>query len=186
MINMRIAVYCGASSGPEKGPYKSEARNLGRLMARKNIELVYGGSSIGLMGSVADGVLEVGGHVCGVMPQVLVDREQVHVGLSELHVVEDMHQRKAVMMELADAFIALPGGTGTLEELFEVWAWRQIGIHHKPFGLLNIQNYFDNLLAFIAHAADQEFIRDEYRDFLLVDSHSEGLLTRLSDKLNQP
>ncbi len=154
-------------------------------MARQNIELVYGGSSVGLMGSVADGVLEAGGHVCGVMPQVLVDREQVHVGLSELHVVDDMHQRKAVMMELADAFIALPGGTGTLEELFEVWAWRQIGIHHKPFGLLNIANYFDNLLAFIAHAAGEEFIRDEYRDFLLVDEQPEGLLIRLTDKLQQ-
>ncbi|SEQ06584.1 hypothetical protein SAMN03080615_00254 [Amphritea atlantica] len=185
MTDMKIAVYCGASSGPAEGPYQSEARKLGSLMARQNIELVYGGSSIGLMGSVADGVLEAGGHVCGVIPQVLVDREQVHVGLSELHVVEDMHQRKAVMMELADAFIALPGGTGTLEELFEVWAWRQIGIHHKPFGLLNIHNYFDHLLAFIAHAADEEFIRDEYRDFLLVDNHPEGLLSRLSEKLAQ-
>ncbi|WP_428035335.1 TIGR00730 family Rossman fold protein [Amphritea sp.] len=182
---MKIAVYCGASSGPAEGPYKHEARQLGHLMARQKIELVYGGSSIGLMGSVADGVLEAGGHVCGVMPQVLVDREQVHVGLSELHVVEDMHQRKAVMMELADAFIALPGGTGTLEELFEVWAWRQIGIHHKPFGLLNIHNYFDNLLAFIAHAAEEEFIRDEYRDFLLVDNHPEGLLSQLTAKLTE-
>lgn len=176
---MKIAVYCGASSGRTTGTYKSEARKLGVLMAQRNIELVYGGASVGLMGSVADGVLEAGGHVCGVMPKVLVDREQAHIGLTDLHVVEDMHQRKAVMMELADAFIALPGGTGTLEELFEVWAWRQIGIHHKMFGLLNIDGYYDHLLAFISHAADEEFIRDEYRDFLLVDNQPEGLIDKL-------
>ena len=182
---MKIAVYCGASSGPDDGPYKREARKLGNLMGQQNIELVYGGSSIGLMGSVADGVLEAGGHVSGVMPQVLVDREQAHLGLSELHVVDDMHQRKAVMMEQADAFIALPGGMGTLEELFEVWAWRQIGIHHKPFGLLNIAGYFDHLLAFISHAADEEFVRVEYRDFLLVDNYPEGVLSQLAKKLTR-
>ncbi len=176
---MKIAVYCGASSGRAASAYKSEARKLGGMMAQRNIELVYGGSSIGLMGGVADGVLEAGGRVCGVMPKVLVDREQAHIGLTDLHVVEDMHQRKAVMMEQADAFIALPGGTGTLEELFEVWAWRQIGIHHKAFGLLNIDGYYDHLLAFISHAANEEFIRDEYRDFLLVDNRSEGLLDKL-------
>ena len=177
---MKIAVYCGASSGRASGSYKREASRLGELMARQNIELVYGGSSAGLMGCVADAVLGAGGRVCGVMPRVLVDHEQAHIGLSDLHVVEDMHQRKAVMMELADAFIALPGGTGTLEELFEVWAWRQIGIHNKAFGLLNIEGYYDHLLAFISHAADEEFIRDEYRDFLLVDNQPEGLLNKLT------
>ncbi|RTE66090.1 TIGR00730 family Rossman fold protein [Amphritea opalescens] len=181
---MKIAVYCGASSGRADGPYPAEARKLGELMAQHNIDLVYGGSSVGLMGSVADGVLDAGGHVCGVMPQVLVEREQVHIGLSELHEVEDMHQRKAVMMELADAFIALPGGTGTLEELFEVWAWRQIGIHHKPFGLLNIDGYYDHLLAFIEHASQEAFIRGEYRDFLMVDDQADNLLSRLSERVD--
>lgn len=183
MINMKVAVYCGASSGRAGGPYPAEARRLGELMAQYQIELVYGGSSVGLMGSVADGVLAAGGHVCGVMPRVLVEREQMHIGLSELHEVEDMHQRKATMMELADAFIALPGGTGTLEELFEVWAWRQIGIHHKPFGLLNIGGYYDYLLAFIQHASQETFIRDEYRDFLLVDEQAESLLNRLVERI---
>lgn len=176
---MRLAVYCGASTGRPQGNYRDSARRLGQLMAQQNVELVYGGSSVGLMGTVADAVLAEGGRVSGVMPQVLVEREQAHIGLSELHVVEDMHQRKAVMMELADGFIALPGGTGTLEELFEVWAWRQIGIHQKPFGLLNTDAYYDHLLAFIEHACQEEFVRPEYRDFLLVDGQPEQLLMKL-------
>lgn len=176
---MKLAVYCGASTGKAGASYQAEAAALGRLMACQNIELVYGGSSVGLMGAVADTVLAEGGRVCGVMPQVLVEREQAHIGLSELHVVDDMHQRKAVMMELADGFVALPGGTGTLEELFEVWAWRQIGIHQKPFALLNTDGYYDHLLAFIEHACEEEFVRPEYRDFLLVEADSERLLDRL-------
>ena len=124
MKTMKLAVYCGASSGSAAGAYLQDAHRLDTLMAQQNIELVYGGASIGLMGTVADGVLSAGGQVNGVMPQVLVDKEQAHDGITNLHIVDDMHQRKAAMMELADGFIALPGGTGTLEELFEVWAWR--------------------------------------------------------------
>ena len=176
---MKIAVYCGASSGRENGPYPQQADLLGRALASAGIDLVYGGANVGLMGQVADAVLASGGRVCGVMPRILVEREHSHTGLSELHMVEDMHQRKAVMMELADAFIALPGGTGTLEELFEVWAWRQIGIHHKPFGLLNVDRYYDHLLAFLSHASDEAFIRPEYHDFLQVDKDPSALIAKL-------
>ncbi|GGK57485.1 LOG family protein [Amphritea balenae] len=178
-MTIKLAVYCGASSGRKGGSYQLLAEQLGVLLAKHNIELVYGGASVGLMGIVADAVLSAGGQVHGVMPQVLIDKEQAHNKLSELHVVEDIHQRKAMMMELSDAFIALPGGTGTLEELFEVWAWRQIGIHSKPFGLLNIDGYYDHLLRFLDHAQQEAFIRSEYREYLLTGSDPEALLQKL-------
>lgn len=179
---MKLAVYCGASSGVATGVYQESAYHLGQLMAQQSIELVYGGASVGLMGAVADGVLAAGGQVHGVMPQVLVDKEQAHAGLTTLHVVDDMHQRKAAMMALADGFIALPGGTGTLEELFEVWAWRQIGLHDKSFALFNISGYYDHLLAFIRHACAEEFVRPDYRDMLMVADSPQSLLALFNQR----
>lgn len=176
---MKIAVYCGASSGRPDAAYVHQAARLGQLMAGQGIELVYGGAGVGLMGTIANAVLAAGGKVTGVMPAVLIDKEQAHTGLTELVRVDDIHQRKAKMMDLADAFVALPGGTGTLEELFEVWAWRQIGIHRKPFGLLNTDGYYDHLLKFLDHASEQSFIRPEYRRFLLAATEPELLLPEL-------
>jgi len=174
---MKLTVYCGASSGHTNSRYLEQARTLGRCLAQREIELVYGGASVGLMGAVADAVLACGGQVTGVMPAVLVERELVHPGLSHLVQVDDIHQRKAVMMEMADGFIALPGGTGTLEELFEVWAWRQLSLHQKPFGLLNTDGYYDHLLAFLDHGCEQEFIRRQYRDLLLTEAEPDRLLS---------
>ncbi|WP_432474435.1 TIGR00730 family Rossman fold protein [Amphritea sp. HPY] len=176
---MKIAVYCGASSGRPDAAYAQQASRLGLSMAEQGIELVYGGAGVGLMGIIANAVLTAGGKVTGVMPAVLIEKEQAHAGLTELIRVDDIHQRKAKMMDLADAFVALPGGTGTLEELFEVWAWRQIGIHRKPFGLLNTDGYYDHLLRFLDHATEQSFVRPEYRRFLVAATEPELLLSEL-------
>ena len=150
----RIAVYCGSNKGvrPE---YAAAAEQLGTLLARENIELVYGGGMVGLMGIVADAVLKNGGHVIGVIPEKLVIKEVVHEKLPDLRVVKTMHERKALMAELADAFIALPGGYGTFEEFFEVLAWSQLGWHTKPFGLLNIAGFYDRLTDFLDHSAGE-------------------------------
>lgn len=150
----RICVFSGASSG-NKTIYKNVAQELGSLLAHNNIGLVYGGASIGLMGAVADATLEAGGHVIGVIPHALVGREIAHSNLPDLRVVDSMHERKAMMAELSDAFIALPGGIGTFEELFEVWTWTQLGAHAKPCALLNVDGFYDKLLDFIDHVVDQ-------------------------------
>ena len=174
----RIAVYCGANKGvrPE---YAAAAAALGRLLARERIELVYGGGMIGLMGIVADAVLEQGGHVIGVIPEKLVIKEVVHERLPDLRVVKDMHERKALMAGLADAFIALPGGYGTFEELFEVLAWSQLGLHPKPFGLLNTANFYQPLLAFLDHTAKEGFLRPQHRELVLVGDTAEQMLQQL-------
>jgi uncharacterized protein (TIGR00730 family) len=140
---------------------------------------VYGGGSIGIMGALADAVLEQGGKVIGIIPRPLWDREVGHRGLTELRLVNTMHERKALMAELADGFIALPGGIGTLEEFFEVWTWAQLGIHTKPCGLLNVSGYFDSLLAFLEHAVSEQFIRDRHREMVVVETDVEALLERL-------
>lgn len=159
----RICVYCGANAG--KNPEFAEvARELGRLLADKNIELVYGGGRIGLMGIVADSVLAHGGKVIGIIPQKLVDKEQAHASLTDLRIVNDMHERKATMAALADAFIALPGGFGTLEELFEVITWGQIGYHVKPVVVLDVAKFYESLEQFIFSAIDSGLIREEYRN----------------------
>jgi uncharacterized protein (TIGR00730 family) len=174
-----ICVNCGSSSGllPE---YIEGARELGRLMAREKIDLVFGGAEVGLMGAVADAVIESGGKAIGVIPSSLADKVG-HGKLTELHVVESMHQRKMKMFELSDAFIALPGGMGTVEEIVEILTWSQLGFHDKPGGLLNMGGYYDRLLAFFDHAVEHRFVKAVHRDMILVSNSFPGLLKRLRE-----
>lgn len=173
---MRIAVFCGSADGREGSSYKDVAYRLGELLAQRNIELVYGGARVGLMGAVASGALSAGGRVVGVLPTGLAKRELAHPELTELRMVETMHQRKAEMCDLADGFIALPGGVGTFEELFEVWCWGQLGLHRKPFGLLNVDGYYDKLMQFILHSRDEGFVRPEYVEMLQFSDDAAALL----------
>lgn len=175
-----IAVFCG-SSGGARPEYVQTAIALGRTMAERGITLVYGGSSIGLMGAVADAVLGAGGHVVGVIPEALKSKEIEHRGLTELHVVASMHERKHMMAERAEAFVALPGGLGTLEELFEVWTWAMLGYHHKPCCLLDVAGYYTRLAGFLDHAVAEGFIRETYRDMLVVRDEPLALLDALAD-----
>jgi hypothetical protein len=170
-----VCVYCGSSFGSDP-VYLEATRELARTCAKRRIRVVYGGASVGLMGALADAALEAGGEVVGVIPQLLVDREIAHPGLTELHVVSSMHERKALMAELSDAFVALPGGIGTLEELIEVYTWSFLGIHDKPLGVLNTAGYYDGLSAFLDHATGQGFLRAEHRARLVVAADTEALL----------
>lgn len=174
-----ICVYCGSSEGRSEA-YARQARQLGRLLAEGSISLVYGGANVGLMRILADTVLEGGGKVIGVMPKALVAKEKAHDGLTEFHVVESMHERKALMVDLSDGFIALPGGAGTMDELFEVLTWGQLGFHGKPCGLLNVASYYDSLVAFLDHAVAEGFIRDCHRDMLVVTDSPEEMLSRFA------
>ncbi|CAL9574996.1 Putative cytokinin riboside 5'-monophosphate phosphoribohydrolase [Actinosynnema sp. ALI-1.44] len=167
-------MFCGSSSGRER--HLDVASAVGRGLAERGIELVYGGGRIGTMGAVADGALAAGGTVIGVIPQSLVELEVAHHGLSELHVVADMHERKALMARLADAFVTLPGGAGTLEEMFEVWTWAQLGLHTKPLGLLDVDGYFGHLLKMVDHMVEEGFLKPAYRDMLLVEDELDRLL----------
>jgi uncharacterized protein (TIGR00730 family) len=171
----RVCVFSGSSPGADLA-YRAAATDLGHRLADRGIELVYGGAHVGLMGAVADAALEAGGEVVGVIPQLLVDREVAHTGLTELHVVSSMHERKALMAELSDAFVALPGGIGTLEELIEVYTWSFLGIHSKPLAVLNTAGFYDGLSAFLDHATGQGFLRPEQRAKLLVAPDTEALL----------
>ena len=173
----RICVFAGSSSGSHI-EYLAAARELAHALVRRKVELVYGGAGVGLMGAVADAVLAAGGHVTGVIPEALVAKEVAHSGLPDLRVVASMHERKAMMADLADGFVALPGGWGTLEELFEVLTWAQLGLHQKPCGVLNVRGYFDGLLSFIDHSIDERFVRREYRSMVIVSSSAESLLER--------
>lgn len=173
-----ICVYCGSRPG-HTAAHVAAARDTGTLIGRLGWQLVYGGGRAGLMGEVADATLAAGGRVVGVIPQSLMQRELGHTGLSELHVVQTMHERKRLMAERSDAFLALPGGIGTLEELFEVWTWRQLGYHDKPVGLLNTAGYYDKLLDFVGDMAAEGFVPPAQRDLLQVDSQPEPLLRRL-------
>lgn len=173
-----VCVYCGSSPGA-RPEYLDAATELGRLLACEGMRLVYGGACVGVMGRVADAVLEGGGQVIGVIPQGLMERDLAHQGLTQLHVVATMHERKAMMAELSDAFIALPGGIGTFEELFEILTWAQLGIHHKPCGLLNVAGYYDQLLAFLDHSVREGFLASEHRSLLQVDHGPKALLRRL-------
>lgn len=175
-----VCVYCGASVGADPA-YAEAARQIGTALAERGLRVVYGGASVGLMGLVADSALEAGGEVVGVIPQVLVDREVAHPGLTELHTVGNMHERKALMAELSDAFVALPGGIGTLEELVEVYTWSYLGIHDKPFGLINTKGYYDWFAAFLDHAVDEAFLRPEVRSRLTVAPTPEELLAAWLD-----
>jgi uncharacterized protein (TIGR00730 family) len=174
----RIAVYCGSNKGT-RPEYLAAAEQLGALLAREKIELVYGGGMVGLMGAVADAVLKNGGHVIGVIPEKLVIKEVIHEKLPDQRIVKTMHERKALMAELSDAFIALPGGYGTFEEFFEVLAWSQLGWHQKPFGLLNIAGFYDHLIAFLNHTTDEGFIRPKHRELVIVENGAEKILQRL-------
>ena len=176
----RIAVFCGSQKGT-RPEYAAAAERLGELLAREKIELVYGGGMVGLMGIVADAALENGGHVIGVIPQSLVIKEVVHEKLSDLRVVKTMHERKALMAELADGFIALPGGYGTFEEFCEVLAWSQLGYHRKPFGLLDSAGFYAGMLEFFDHATREGFIRPQHRELVMVEEDAEKLLRRLKN-----
>lgn len=173
-----IAVYCGASSGADP-VYADAARGLARALVEHNIGLVYGGGRVGLMGTIADEVLRLGGEATGVIPKHLVEREVGHAGLTRLFVVKDMHERKAMMSDLADGFIAMPGGMGTLEELFEMVTWAQLGIHAKPIGLLNVNGFYDGLSAFIGHLVETGFVRPAHAELMQLDADPDALIRRL-------
>lgn len=175
----RVCVFCGSNYG-RRSSYLAAARVLGGLLAARRIGLVYGGGNVGLMGALADAVLEGGGEATGVIPGHLVDKELAHRRLTDLRVVHSMHERKALMADLADAFIALPGGFGTLEEFCEVLTWSQLGLHRKPCALLNVDGYYDGLLTLFDHAVREGFVSPDHRQFLLVDDDGERLLDRLS------
>jgi uncharacterized protein (TIGR00730 family) len=179
----RVCVFAGSSLG-SRPAYGSLARELGAALAVHRIDLVYGGARVGLMGIVADAVLAGGGQVIGVIPAALVAREVAHNGLTDLRIVNSMHERKALMADLADAFIAVPGGWGTCDEFFEVLTWGQLGLHRKPCGLLNVDGYFDRLLAFVAHSIDEGFVRPEHGKLISVADDSQALLDLL--ETNEP
>jgi uncharacterized protein (TIGR00730 family) len=172
-----LCVYCGSNGGVSPR-YAEAARALARGMVEMNLSLVYGGGNVGLMGVIADEVLRLGGEVTGVIPTALVQREVAHTGLTRQFVVKDMHERKAMMASLSDGFIAMPGGMGTMEELFEMLTWSQLGIHSKRVGLLNVDGFYDSLVGFIGHATEQGFIRPQHAAMVLVESEPGALLQR--------
>jgi uncharacterized protein (TIGR00730 family) len=175
-----VCVFCGSSAGNDPR-FALAASEFGALLAREGVTLVYGGGHVGLMGILADAVLANGGKVVGVIPRALWDREVGHRNLTELHVVDTMHDRKAMMASLADSFVALPGGLGTLEEIFEVWTWAQLGIHDKPVGFLDVDGFYAPLLAFLDHGVDAGFVRAPHRAMAIVDGDGESLLKRMAE-----
>jgi hypothetical protein len=176
----RLCVFCGSNPGVN-GVYSDAAEALGLYLARCGIGLVYGGASVGLMGALADAVLRGGGEVTGVIPRALAVREIAHKGIPDLRIVGSMHERKTLMAELADAFLAMPGGYGTLDELFEVLTWTQLGLHRKPCGLLNIEGFFDPLIAYLDGAVGQGFLKPAHRSFLVESDHPADLVDRLAN-----
>ena len=174
-----ICVFCGSSHGSEPA-YTIAAQALAESIVKNDLELVYGGGNVGLMGVIADTVLQQGGRVTGVIPKALMEKEVGHEGLTNLHIVADMHERKAMMAELSEGFVALPGGWGTLEELFEVMTWLQLGFHTKPCAVLNVNGYFDALLAFLANASQQGFVKPLHHDMLIAGDEPDQLLQRMS------
>lgn len=174
----RICVFCGTNTG-SRPEYGAAARRLGEVLAAQGIELVYGGASVGIMGELADSVQEHGGHVTGIIPQQLVQKEAAHTGIPNLIVVASMHQRKSQMADLSDGFIALPGGIGTLEGFLEILTWGQLGIHAKPSGILNVEGYFDMLTGFLDHAVKEGFLTEEHRNAIVLESDPARLLERM-------
>ena len=174
-----ICVYCGSSPGLNPA-FTRAATILGKTLAERDIGLVYGGAAVGIMGVVANAALANGGKAIGVIPKALAVKEVAHTGLNELHVVESMHERKAMMAELSDGFIALPGGWGTLEEIFEILTWAQLGFHRKPCGLLNVEGYYDDLISFLENAFAQQFVNDLYRPILMTACEPENMLDQFS------
>lgn len=179
-----ICVYCGSSMGASP-VYAEAARLLAQAMVNDNIALVYGGGNVGLMGVIADEVIRLGGEATGIIPKALMDKEVGHIGLTCLHIVKDMHERKAMMEDLSDGFIAMPGGIGTLEELFEVFTWSQLGLHDKPIGLLNVNGYYDGLIGFLEHVVAERFLRVEQASLLMHDPDARTLLARLKSFVPQ-
>jgi uncharacterized protein (TIGR00730 family) len=176
----RICVFCGASPGARPA-YAQATTEAARLLAADGIGVVYGGGGVGLMGVLADAVLAEGGEIIGVIPHALVNREIAHRDVTDMRVVGSMHERKALMAELADAFIALPGGIGTLEELFEVYTWAQLGLHRKPCALLNVEGYYDGIAGFLANAVEERFLREEHREMLMIEREPRALIERLRE-----
>ena len=180
IVNLKnICVFCGSSTG-QRSEYVEAAREMGQALARRSIAMIYGGASVGLMGAAADGALDEGGEVTGVLPRQLASKERAHHDLTRLHIVESMHERKAMMSALADGFIAMPGGMGTLEELCEITTWAQLGIHTKPIGLLNVEGYFDGFRVFLDHMVGEGFLPSYHRDLLLIEARPERLLERMA------
>lgn len=173
-----VCVFCGSSAG-DRPEYLDLARTMGALLAQRGLTLVYGGGRVGLMGALADATLEAGGSAVGVIPQMLLDKEVGHTGLTQLHVVASMTERKLLMGELSDAFIALPGGIGTMDELFEVWTWTQLELHCKPCGLVNHGGYYDALVSFLEHAVREGFLRPRHRAALMIEPTAQALLDRI-------
>jgi uncharacterized protein (TIGR00730 family) len=178
MTMKRLAVYCGSAT-PSDPVYIETAREVGRTLAQRGIGVVYGGGRLGLMGAVADAALEAGGEVIGVIPEALVGAEVAHRGCTDLRVVANMHQRKALFTDLSDGFVTIPGGVGTMDELWEAVSWSQLGYHEKAVGLLNINGYFDHLIAFAAHMAEVGFVRPQHRGILIVDDRLDPLLDKM-------
>lgn len=174
----RVCVFCGSNAGI-RAEYGLAAQGLATVLVRRGLGLVYGGGNVGLMGVLADSMLQAGGEVIGVIPQSLVAKEVAHRGVTELRIVDTMHQRKALMNELSDAFIALPGGFGTLDEFFEILTWSQLGIHGKPSGLLNVSGYYDSLLAMLDHAVTEGLLRPAHRELVIADTDADSLVQRL-------
>ena len=175
-----VCVFCGSNPGT-RPEYRASAEATGELLARSGVRLVFGGGAIGLMGAVAAAAMRAGGEVVGVIPAALDRREIANRAVTELHIVDTMHERKAMMAELSDGFLALPGGLGTYEELFEVWTWAQLGIHAKPIGLLNVAGFYDPLLTFLASAAGEGFLRPEHLDLLVAETDPTALIERMRD-----
>jgi len=184
-----LCIYCGSSAGASPS-YADAARKLAAAMVENNIALVYGGGNVGLMGIIADEVLRLGGKATGVIPKALLDKEVGHLGLTRLHIVKDMHERKAMMAELCDGFIAMPGGIGTLEEMFEVFTWSQLGFHDKPIGLLNVNGFYNGLIAFLDHVVAERFLRAEEAALLIPEENPRILLDKLKSyrppRMNKP
>ncbi|HSS97807.1 MAG TPA: TIGR00730 family Rossman fold protein [Terriglobales bacterium] len=176
----RICVFCGSNTGA-RAAYVEAAENLGKLLAKRGIGLVYGGGKVGLMGKIADSVMASGGEVIGVIPQSLMRKEIAHAGLTDLRVVDSMHQRKALMAELSDGFIALPGGFGTFEEICEIVTWAQLGLHAKPCGILNVEGYYDHLLGLFDHAVAEKFLRPENRALVIASKSPTEMLNHLTN-----
>ncbi len=173
-----VCVYCGSSHGAHEC-FLEAAKAMGMALASTGQRLIYGGGKIGLMGVLADSALQAGAEVIGVIPQPMVQKELAHRGLTQLHVVESMHERKALMAELSDGFVALPGGIGTLEEMFEIWTWAQLGIHHKPIGLLNVNGFYDRLIQFLDHLVAERFVKQENRNMLFTAAAPAELLANM-------
>jgi uncharacterized protein (TIGR00730 family) len=180
-----LCVYCGSSIGASPA-YANAARMLAKAMVEDNIALVYGGGNVGLMGVIADEVIRLGGEATGVIPKALMDKEVGHGGLTRLHIVKDMHERKAMMADLSDGFVAMPGGIGTLEELFEVFTWAQLGFHDKPIGLLNVEGFYDGLIAFLQHVVAERFLKAEQTSLLVHEAEAPALLDQLKSFRPQP